>query len=109
MSSFNFVSPVARSELLNWRRNAQSRVEHHPGVGIEELEETRIEDDACGIAIPPGNGQLSTEGEGRHAAWSSAWLRRHLNVPSPRGQSSAPRFGATASQITVSAFPGFSQ
>src|ERR1700745_3342112 len=46
--------------------HAQNSIEHHPGIGVEEFEEARIEDDARGIAIAPGNGQLSAESERSH-------------------------------------------
>src|SRR4029450_10748599 len=49
------------------RFDPERRLEHLPGAGIEDLEETAVEHDPCRIALAPLDGQFPAIDERRHA------------------------------------------
>src|SRR5262245_20669121 len=49
------------------RLDPERRLEHLPGAGIEDLEETAVEHDPGRIALAPFDGQFPAMDESRHA------------------------------------------
>src|SRR5262245_37665014 len=64
------------------RLHAERRLEHVPGVGVEDLEEAAVENDAGRIALAPFDGQLPAVGE-RHACCLRSCCIGRYNMPPP--------------------------